>query len=119
MWRSPTIPEDGLTDPAGRFGEHRPRTSSIRQLFSRERHILKFDVPESRHHAVHRGERGPGRGPDRSPTPVFFGPTAPEGKESNWLPTVPGKGWFTILRRHNQMPSFFDKSWRPRKIERV
>jgi hypothetical protein len=64
-------------------------------------------------------KEGPGEDRIVRPHPVFFGPTAPEGKESNWLPTVPGKGWFTILRRYNQMPSFFDKSWRPRKIERV
>jgi hypothetical protein len=29
---------------------------------------------------------------------VYFGPNAPTGKESNWIQTVPGKGWFTLLR---------------------
>ena len=29
---------------------------------------------------------------------VFFGPEAPQGKEGNWIQTVPGKGWFPILR---------------------
>ena len=56
--------------------------------------------------------------PDGS-TDIFFGPTAPKGKESNWLQTVPGKGWFTILRLNNPMPSFFDQSWRPSEIEQV
>ena len=28
---------------------------------------------------------------------IYFGPEAPTGKESNWIQTVPGKGWFTLL----------------------
>jgi hypothetical protein len=42
---------------------------------------------------------------------------APEGKENNWLQTVPGKGWWTILQLYNQLQPFFDKSWRPSEIE--
>jgi hypothetical protein len=29
--------------------------------------------------------------PDGS-TDIYFGPTAPDGKETNWLQTIPGKG---------------------------
>jgi hypothetical protein len=50
-------------------------------------------------------------------TTVYFGPTAPEGKESNWLQTVPGKGYFVILRLYNPEQAFFDKTWRPSEIE--
>ncbi|HEY5362389.1 MAG TPA: DUF1254 domain-containing protein [Streptosporangiaceae bacterium] len=50
-------------------------------------------------------------------TDVYFGPTAPDGKESNWLQTVPGKGWFPILRLYNPLQPFFDKTWRPSEIE--
>jgi len=52
-------------------------------------------------------------------TDIYFGPTAPAGKEHNWLQTVPGKGWWTILRLYNPLPTFFDKSWRPSEIEPV
>jgi hypothetical protein len=52
-------------------------------------------------------------------TDIWFGPTAPAGKEGNWLQTVPGKGWWTILRLYNPMQSFFDKSWRPSEIKPV
>jgi hypothetical protein len=31
--------------------------------------------------------------PDSS-VDVYFGPQSPAGKESNWIQTVPGKGWF-------------------------
>jgi hypothetical protein len=54
--------------------------------------------------------------PDGS-TDIYFGPTAPSGKESNWLQTIPGKGWWTILRLYNPLQPFFDKSWRPSEIE--
>ncbi len=56
--------------------------------------------------------------PDGS-TEIYFGPTAPNGEENNWLQTVPGKGYFAILRLYNPMPSFFDKSWRPSEIEPI
>ena len=52
-------------------------------------------------------------------TDVYFGPVAPEGKESNWLQTVPGKGWWTMLRLYNPLQPFFDKTWRPSEIEEV
>ena len=54
--------------------------------------------------------------PDGS-TDIYFGPTAPDGHESNWLQTVPGKGWWTILRLYNPLQPFFDKTWRPGEIE--
>jgi hypothetical protein len=52
-------------------------------------------------------------------TDIYFGPAAPEGKESNWLQTVPGKGWFPILRLYNPLQSYFDKTWRPSEIEPI
>ncbi len=56
--------------------------------------------------------------PDGS-TDIYFGPAAPAGKTSNWLQTVPGKGWFTVIRFYNPLPSFFDKTWRPSEIEPI
>ena len=48
---------------------------------------------------------------------IHFGPTAPAGKATNWIQTVPGKGWFTILRLYGPLRTWFDKSWRPGEIE--
>jgi len=31
-------------------------------------------------------------------TDLYLGPKAPQGKEGNWLATVPGRGYFAILR---------------------
>jgi len=50
---------------------------------------------------------------------VYFGPKAPPGKESNWIQTVPGKGWFTILRLYGALEPWFDKTWRPGEIEPI
>ena len=44
---------------------------------------------------------------------------APAGKESNWVQTVPGKGWFTILRLYGALEPWFDKTWQPPAIEQV
>ena len=48
---------------------------------------------------------------------IYFGPEAPAGKESNWIQTVPGKGWFTIMRLYSPLQAFFDKSWKVGEIE--
>ena len=50
---------------------------------------------------------------------IYFGPKAPAGKESNWIQTVPGRGWFTILRLYGPLEPWFDKTWRPGDIEPV
>ena len=52
-------------------------------------------------------------------TTLWFGPKPPEGKESNWIQTVPGKGWFACLRLYGPLKPWFDKTWRPGEIELV
>jgi len=47
---------------------------------------------------------------------VYFGPKAPAGKEVNWVQTVPGKGWNTLLRLYSPLEPWFDKTWRPSEI---
>jgi hypothetical protein len=50
---------------------------------------------------------------------LYFGPTAPKGMEKNWIPTVPGKAWFTYFRLYGPLEPFFDKTWCPGEIELV
>lgn len=47
---------------------------------------------------------------------VYFGPKAPAGRESNWIQTVPGKSWFTVLRLYGPLEPWFKKEWRPDDI---
>lgn len=51
---------------------------------------------------------------------LYFGPEPPRGApESNWLRTVPGKGWFTLLRLYSPTEAFFDQTWRPGDFEKL
>jgi hypothetical protein len=50
---------------------------------------------------------------------VWFGPEPPSGNGINWIQTVPGKGWFTILRLYGPLEPWFDKTWRPDEIEPI
>lgn len=50
---------------------------------------------------------------------LYFAPEAPEGKEENWIETVPGKGWYTFLRLYGPLDPWFDKTWRPGEFELV
>ncbi len=63
-------------------------------------------------------ERGMVANADGS-TDIYFGPTAPKGKESNWIQTVPGKGWSVVLRLYGPLEPWFDKTWQPGEIERM
>jgi hypothetical protein len=39
--------------------------------------------------------------------------------ENNWVQTIPGKGWFMILRLYGPLEPWFNKTWRPGNIELV
>lgn len=41
------------------------------------------------------------------------------GKAKNWVQTVPGKDSNTIPRLYGPLEPWFDKTWRPRKIDLV
>jgi hypothetical protein len=50
---------------------------------------------------------------------LYIGPEAPAGKENNWIQTVPGKGWFAVLRFYSPLEAFFDKTWQPGDFELI
>jgi len=50
---------------------------------------------------------------------VWFAPKAPAGQEANWVQTMPGKGWNTLLRLYGPLEPWFDKTWKPGDFERV
>ena len=53
-------------------------------------------------------------------TTIYFGPSKPaDAKDGNWIQTMPGKGWFLLLRLYSPLESFLDKTWRPSEIELV
>jgi hypothetical protein len=50
---------------------------------------------------------------------LWFGPEAPEHMEDHWVQTVPGKGYFVILRLYGPLAPWFDRTWRPGELEPV
>jgi hypothetical protein len=52
-------------------------------------------------------------------TDLYLGPSAPNGKPRNWLQTVPGKGYFAILRLYGPTEDAINKSWKPGDIEKI
>ncbi|WP_259349407.1 MULTISPECIES: DUF1214 domain-containing protein [Rhodococcus] len=43
---------------------------------------------------------------------LFYGPTAPEGKESNWVQTIAGRHWFSYFRFYGPLEPYFDRTWK-------
>jgi hypothetical protein len=50
---------------------------------------------------------------------VYFGPQAPAGKESNWVPTDPNRQFELMFRVYGPTKEFFDKTWTLPDIEEV
>ncbi len=47
---------------------------------------------------------------------VVFGPEPPSDGQ-NWIQTLPGKGWFAMVRLYGPLEPWFDKTWRLPDIE--
>jgi len=43
---------------------------------------------------------------------LHYGPSAPEGRESNWVQTIPGRHWFAYFRFYGPLEPYFDRSWK-------
>jgi hypothetical protein len=56
--------------------------------------------------------------PDKS-VDLYFGPKPPAGTESNWVQTIPGKGWWPVLRLYGPLEPWFDKTWKPGEVELI
>ena len=52
-------------------------------------------------------------------TDIYLGPKAPVDKEGNWNATVPGKGFFVILRLYGPTENAINKTWKPGEVELV
>lgn len=50
---------------------------------------------------------------------IYFSPEAPKGYSSNWVQTVPGRGFFVWFRAYGPTEPFFDNSWSLKDIEKL
>jgi hypothetical protein len=50
---------------------------------------------------------------------IYFGPKAPAGKESNWVPTDPARKFELMFRLYAPTKALFDKTWKLPDVEEV
>lgn len=50
---------------------------------------------------------------------IYFGPEAPAGKESNWLPTDPDRRFFLLARFYGPRPEILNGSFELNDIEKL
>jgi hypothetical protein len=48
-----------------------------------------------------------------------LGPTAPAGKEANWVPTDPNRKFELMFRAYAPTKALFDHSWALPDVERI
>ena len=98
--------------PAGKFWSFTLYDNQTRSM---------LDTPQNYPRAGSQSYPSPAAVPNADgSTTIYFGPTLPNGvQRGNWIQTVPGKGWNTILRLYSPLEAFFTKAWRPSEIELV
>jgi hypothetical protein len=52
-------------------------------------------------------------------TDIYFGPSAPAGKESNWVPTDPKRQFELLFRLYGPKKELFDKTWKLPDVQEV
>ena len=50
---------------------------------------------------------------------LYFSPQAPEGPESNWIETVPGRGFYPMFRLYSPTAPLFDGTWTLPDVELI
>jgi hypothetical protein len=50
---------------------------------------------------------------------IYFGPAAPAGKESNWVPTDPARKFELMARFYAPKKEFFEKTWKLSDVEKM
>jgi hypothetical protein len=84
-------------------------------VYDRETHALVRNMPRASLASITSGVQ---RSADGS-VDVFFGPKAPAGKESNWVPTDPARKFELLFRLYAPQKPLFDKSWKLPDVEAV
>ena len=84
-------------------------------VYDRETHALIRDMPRSG-----RSSQSPGLQANADGSvDIWFGPRAPAGKESNWVPTSASRQFEVLFRLYGPEKPLFDKSWALPDVERI
>jgi hypothetical protein len=82
-------------------------------VYDRKTHTLIRDMPWAS-----RSSNTPGlQAGNEGAVTLYLGPQAPDGNESNWIPTNPGRGFEALIRFYGPEKPLFDKTWRLPDIE--
>jgi hypothetical protein len=107
-------------DGGGAYRLTVPANAPVRQYWSataydRATHALIRDTARSG-----RSSQSPGLQVNAdSSVDIYFGPQAPDGKESNWVPTNAAGKFEVLFRFYGPEKAVFDKTWKLPDIERV
>jgi hypothetical protein len=50
---------------------------------------------------------------------LYFAPDPPDGREGNWVETIPGQGFFVMFRLYGPLEPALDGTWQLDDIERL
>jgi hypothetical protein len=84
-------------------------------VYDRATHAFIREMPKSDCSSLTPGLT---KNPDGS-MDIYFGPRAPAGKESNWVPTKSGGSFEVLFRFYGPEKPLFDKTWKLGDIEEV
>ena len=99
-------------DGAKHYRLHVPPNVPVEQYWSvtvydRETHALVKNMPQasraSNNTSLQKNDDGS--------VDIYFGPSAPAGKESNWVPTDPKREFELMFRLYGPTKALFDKLW--------
>ncbi|NTF50999.1 DUF1254 domain-containing protein [Rhizobium rhizogenes] len=94
--------------PAGQFWSFTVYDNQTRSMLETDQKLAGIDS----------NQPGIKKNADGSVT-IWFSPKPPSGQEGNWVQTMPGKGWNSLLRLYAPLQPWFDKSWKPGDFELV
>lgn len=97
-----------------------PANAPVKQYWSvtaydRETHALIRNMPRASLASISPGAQ---KNADGS-VDVYFGPKAPAGKDSNWVPTDPNRKFDLLFRLYGPEKPLFDKTWKLPDVEKV
>jgi hypothetical protein len=97
-----------------------PANAPVRQYWSATAYDRATHALIRNQHCSSRSSQNPGlqKNPDGS-VDIYFGPKAPAGKETNWVPTSAGGEFEILFRLYGPEKALFDKTWQLPDVEQT